>query len=99
MTPGSVRSHPLPPVNGNGGGGLSRVGSNTSLRSAGSYARYDPSTYLDPAYFVTDVTAAGNGDGNDAARPRSAASPAPRSRTHSKAGSASSYLSYVTAVL
>jgi hypothetical protein len=85
LSPGSMRNQPLPPGNGRKPG-LSHVASNTSLRSAGSYARYNPSTYLDPAFIAVDS--------ND--RPRSVSSPAPRTWTHSKAASTASSLSYVT---
>lgn len=87
MTPGSVKNQPLPPANGHNPG-LSRVTSNASLRSTGSYARYDPSAYLDPAFIAVD--------GNVSDRPRSVSSPAPRTWTHSKAASTASSLSYVT---
>ncbi|KAF8624485.1 hypothetical protein AX17_007114 [Amanita inopinata Kibby_2008] len=42
-TPLPGLSHPGPT--------LSRVQSNVSLRSVGSYGKYDPQTYADPAYF------------------------------------------------
>ncbi|KAJ8085801.1 hypothetical protein PM082_004619 [Marasmius tenuissimus] len=42
-----------------GGSNLKRVSSNASIRSTGSYSRYDPTTYKDPAFFgsQTDLNA------------------------------------------
>jgi hypothetical protein len=93
LTPGSVKNQPLPPTNDNGDPGLTHMASMASMRS-GSYARYDPATYLDPAYYPSNATAAGNGN-PPGARTRSAASPTPRSRTHSKSASNTSSLEYV----
>jgi hypothetical protein len=36
---------------------LKHQASNTSLRSTGSYARFDATSYVDPAYFAADTTA------------------------------------------
>jgi hypothetical protein len=55
---GSGRLTPNNAGIGAGGGmrgvDLHHMPSNTSLRSSKSYARYDPSTYLDPAYYESD---------------------------------------------
>jgi hypothetical protein len=93
MTPGSIRNHPLPSTNGNGDLGLSHALSNASLRAAGSYTRFEPSTYLDPAYFPPEgLSAAANGSMSNVA-----GATTPRSRTHSisKAVSSTSSLEYV----
>lgn len=73
----------------NGGHALNRVASNTSMRSAKSkHSHYDPATYLDPAYFsVADAPSTGQA--------RRVASPGPP-RSHSRAASTSSALSYIT---
>ncbi|KAF9012639.1 hypothetical protein BDQ17DRAFT_1420000 [Cyathus striatus] len=75
------------------GRNLTRVASNSSLRSMGSYSKFDPSTYVDPALWGPEgVPPAAP------SRPASAASgmvPQP-SRRHSRALSANSALSYMT---
>ena len=48
---------------------------------------FDSKTYLDPAFFPPEDTAAANGNISDTGRARSVSSPAPRSRAHSKAAS------------
>jgi hypothetical protein len=90
LTPGSVKNQSLPPVNDNGDLRLNHVASMTSVRSGGPYARYDSSTYLDPAYYPTD----GNDNPPDAIR-ANAASPTPRPRTQSNSASNTSSLQYV----
>lgn len=85
MTPGDT-NRTLP---GPGEHSLNRVPSNTSLasgRTGKSYARYDPSTYLDPAYYSTDT---GVNTQANATRP---GGPGTRSRNVSN----SSSLSYMT---
>ncbi|KAF8234395.1 hypothetical protein L208DRAFT_1394057 [Tricholoma matsutake] len=95
LTPGSVTNLPLPPTNGNGR--LTHASSTNSLRSAGSYGKYDASKYVDPAiaFKPTNISTAANDSTSNVARPKSVASPTPRSRTHSKAASSVSSLSYV----
>ena len=67
---------------------ISRMASNQSLRSVGSYGKYNASMYLDPAFFPPE------GGGNGSVAPLKTSSPVPRAR--SRAASVSSGLSYVT---
>lgn len=86
QTPGPSQAALLPPQDH----AISRMGSNVSLRSAGSYGKYDPSRYLDPAFLYH-----AEGGGNAPHTPLKTASPLPRA--HSRAASVSSGgLSYVT---
>lgn len=72
----------------NGEHSLNRVASNTSMRSAKSkHSHYDPTTYLDPAYFSVAAPST--------SQARRVASPGPP-RSHSRAASTSSALSYIT---
>ncbi|KAF9462381.1 hypothetical protein BDZ94DRAFT_1261229 [Collybia nuda] len=84
ITP-SMSKHDLPGTND--AHALNRVASNTSMRSGGSkHTHYDPTTYLDPAYYsVPDAPSTGQG--------RRIASLGP-ARPHSRAASTSSSLSY-----
>ena len=84
QTPGPSQAVLLPPHDHT----ISRMGSNVSLRSAGSYGKYDASTYLDPAFYHAE------GGGNASPAPFKTTSPLPRA--HSRAGSVVSGLEYFT---
>ncbi|RDB24883.1 hypothetical protein Hypma_007434 [Hypsizygus marmoreus] len=76
---------------------LSRVPSNNSInsiKSQGSYAKYDPSTYLDPAFFSGPEDDVGPSGGAGPSSSMNRGSPIPK--RHSRAASTNSALSYIT---